>query len=98
MVGKVNPPPGSNSQPGTYFSNMPDPSAGKMGEMYSAKNNPAVAEWFKKQFPNLSEKDLNKAVAGWMKNEIHYLQTLMKRLDRERKKAMEKARRDEEGG
>ena len=42
-------------------------------------------------------KDLDKAVAGWMKSEMQYLQTLMKKLDKQRKKAMERARRAEEG-
>ena len=68
-----------------------------MGEMYAAKNAPGVAAWFRKMFPNLSEKDLNKAVAGWMKNEIQYLQLLMKRLEKQRKKAMEEMRKSVEG-
>lgn len=97
MVGEVTP-SDPNSKTDPTLKGMPDPSKGPMGEMYSAKNSPGIANWFRLEFPDLSEKDLDKAVAGWMKNEIQYLQTLMKKLDKERKKAMERARRSIEGG
>ena len=97
MIGKVDPASDPNSKKDPSLLGIQDPSKGKMGEMYSAKNAPGVADWFRKQWPNLSDKDLDKAVAGGMKSEMQYLQTLMKRLDKQRKKAMERARRAEEG-
>ena len=96
MVGQV---PGSHPHsPTPQPPEIPDPSQGPMGEMYSAKNAPGVAAWFRKMFPHLSDKDLDKAVSGWMKNEMQFLQTLMKRLDKQRKKAMEEMKKSIQGG
>lgn len=87
MVGHVSgsPPP----DPSTPDPGLPDPTEGNPKSMYSAKNAPGIAHWFRQVYPNMSEKELDKAVSGWMKNEVQFFQTLMKKLEKERKKAMQ---------
>lgn len=61
-----------------------------MQKAYPANKAPAIRSWFKKNFPDMTEAQLNKAVSQFMSIEMQFLANLQKKLSQKSKEASQR--------
>ena len=90
-VGDKQPPP-SPSSPGDG-----PPLPPNIKKNYPASQAPAIKSWFKKNFPLMTDAQLDKATSQFMAIEMKFLASVQKRLDKQREKANEEMKKSIEG-